>query len=277
MPEAKFGLRGRQLGVVATSAVSVVTVVAGVALVVQPWRDAAARPPAARTAVPATSSGSPIASLATSLPAVSVSAPAFSAAPASSTAATNAPSTTPSTTPTASRRTSPTAPGVAADSPLNFKVSIQVSPTQVVMGQHARVTVTIVNQGGALDRQVVMAFGGSDPSDNFSDAPPPCTDSTGWISCPISDVLPGHKWSFTFTFIPGPFPGMDGFDDPIFAWFDYTDSHGRPQQTPQYFAPVLLFDAPASSPTPASGAPSDTPPPSAPPASAASTSATSAP
>jgi hypothetical protein len=69
---------------------------------------------------------------------------------------------------------------------------------------------------------------------------------------------------------------MDGFDDAIFAWFDYTDSHGQRQQTPQYFANVRLFDAPATSP-PASGAPSNTPPRSAPPASAASTSATPAP
>ncbi|MDQ1541966.1 MAG: hypothetical protein QOH29_2692 [Actinomycetota bacterium] len=267
MPDDEFaevGVHRSQFVLIVASAVSVVAVVAAVALVVHPWRDAAARSPAAGTTGPATSSASPLTSPATSLPAVSVSEPAFSATPASSPTATNAPSTPPSTTPTVSRRTSPPPPGVAADSPLNFKVSIQASPTQVVLGQHVRVTVTIVNQGGVLDRQVVMAFGGSDPSDNFSDAPPPCKDSTGWISCPISGARPGQKWSFTFTFIPGPFPGMDGFDDAIFAWFDYTDSHGQPQQTPQYFAHVLLFNAPASSPAPGSGAPSNTPLSSAP-------------
>lgn len=141
-----------------------------------------------------------------------------------------------------------------------------------MLGQHARVTVTIVNQGGVLDRQIVMAFGGSDPSDNFSDARPPCTDSTGAISCPISGARAGQKWSFTFTFIPGPFPGVDGFDDPIAASFDYTNSHGQPQQTPQYFAHVSLFNAPTSSPPLESGAPSNTPSPSMPTASAASTS-----
>jgi hypothetical protein len=57
---------------------------------------------------------------------------------------------------------------------------------------------------------------------------------------------------------------MDGFDDAIFAWFDYTDSHGQPQQTPQYFAHVLLFNAPAPSPAPGSGVPSNTPSSSAP-------------
>jgi hypothetical protein len=260
MPNAKFGLRHRQLGVVAASAVSVVAVVVVVALVVQPWRDAAARSPATRATGSATSSDSGLASPATSLPAVSISEPAFLAAPASSPAASNAPSTPPSPTPTASRRTSPAAAGVAADSPLNFKVTIQVSPTKVVMGQHARVTVTIVNQGTAIDRQVVMSVGGSDPSDNFGDAPPPCTDATGSISCSIDGARPGQKWSFTFTFIPGPFPGTDGYDDAISATFDYTNSHGQPQQTPQYFANVQLFNAP---PPPASSAPSDTPTPSA--------------
>ena len=279
MPDDEFaevGVRRSQFVLIVASAVSVVAVVALVAMVVHPWRETAASSPAARATRPATASDSPLASPATSLPTVSVSEPAFSVAPASSPTATNGPSTAPRTTPPVRRRTSPTPPGVAGDSQPNFKVSIQVSPTQVVLGQHARITVTIVNQGGVLDRQVVMSFGGSDPSDNFSDAPPPCTDSTGWISCPITGVLPGHKWSFTFTFIPGPFPGMDGFDDAIFAWFDYTDSHGQRQQTPQYFANVRLFDAPATSP-PASGAPSNTPPRSAPPASAASTSATPAP
>jgi hypothetical protein len=274
---AEVGVRRSQSVLIVASAVSVVAVVAVVALVVHPWRETAASSPAARATRPATASDSPLASPATSLPAVSVSAPASFAAPTSSPTATNGPSTAPRTTPPVSRRTSPAPSGVAGDSQLNFKVSIVASPTQVVLGQHARVTVTIVNAGGLFDRSVVMAFGGSDPSDNFSDAPPPCTDSTGWISCPITGVLPGHKWSFTFTFIPGPFPGMDGFDDAIFAWFDYTDSHGQPQQTAQYFANVRLFDAPASSPPPASGAPSNTPPRSAPPASAASTSATPAP
>ncbi|HEY5201407.1 MAG TPA: hypothetical protein VIJ31_10915 [Acidothermaceae bacterium] len=146
------------------------------------------------------------------------------------------------------------------------------SPTQVVLGQQARITVTIVNAGGLFDRSVVMSFGGSDPSDDFSDAAPPCTAGSG-VTCPITGARPGRTWSFTFTFIPGPFPAMGHFDDALSAVFDYTDSHGQQQQTPQYFENVRLFDAPATSP-PASGIPSNTPPPSAPPASAASTSAT---
>ena len=261
MPDAEFGSRHRQLGLVAASAVSVVAVVAAVALLVHPWRDTAAHSPAARTG-PATSSDSPLASPATSLPAVSVSAPAFSAAPASS---------------PVSRRASPTAPSVAEDSQPNFKVNVQVSPTQVVWGHPVRVTVTVVDAGGVFDRPVVMFVQGSDPSDTVSDAMPPCTATYGSITCPITDVRPGHKWSFTFTFIPGRFPGMDGFDDPVAAAFNYTDSNGQQQESPLYYAHVTLFDPPASSPPPASGAPSNTPPPSAPPASAASSSATSAP
>ena len=272
---AEVGVRRSQSVLIVASAVSVVAVVAVVALVVHPWRDTARRSIAARATSPATSSDNPVASPA-SLPAVSVSEPAFSAAPASSPTATNGPSTTPSTTPPPSRRTSPAPSGVAGDSQLNFKVSIVASPTQVVLGQHARITVTIVNQGGLFDRSVVMGFGGSDPSDNFSDAAPPCTAGSG-VTCPITGARPGRTWSFTFTFIPGPFPAMGHFDDALSAVFDYTDSHGQPQQTAQYFANVRLFDAPASSPPPASGAPSNTPPRSAPPASAASTSATSRP
>lgn len=270
MPEAEFGSRHRQRGLVVASALSVVAMVAVVALVVHPWRDTAAGSPAARATGPATSSGGPLASPATglpasSLPASSLSGPASSAAPASS----------PTAAPV-SRRTSPTAPGVAGDSKLNFKVSIQITPTQVVVGQQVRVTVTIANAGGVFDRPVTMFFQGSDPSDNVSDAPPPCT-ANGAIVCPITGIQPGRQWSFTFTFIPGPFPAMGHYDDAICGAFDYTDSHGEQQQTSSYCANVLLFDAPASSPPPASGAPSTTAPPSVPPASAGSTSATSAP
>jgi hypothetical protein len=276
IPDAEFGSRHRQFGLVAASAAGVVAVVAAVALVGHPWRDTAAHSPAARTG-PATSSDSPLASPATSLPAVSVSAPASSAAPASSPAATNSPPAPSSTTLPVSRRASPTAPSVAEDSQPNFKVNVQVSPTQVVWGHPVRVTVTVVDAGGVFDRPVVMFVQGSDPSDTVSDAMPPCTATYGSITCPIADVRPGHKWSFTFTFIPGTFPGMDGFDDPVAAAFNYTDRHGQQQESPLYYAHVTLFDPPASSPPPASGAPNNTPPPSAPPASAASSSATSAP
>jgi hypothetical protein len=276
MPDAEFGLRHRQLGLVAASAVSVVAVVAVVALVVHPWRDTAARSPAAGATGPATSSDSGLASPATSLPAVSVREPAFSAAPAASPTATNGPPTPSSTTSPVGRRASPTARSVAEDSQPNFKVNVQVSPTHVVWGHPVRVTVTVVDAGGVFDRPVVMFVQGSDPSDTVSDAMPPCTATYGSITCPITDVRPGHTWSFTFTFIPGRFPGTDGFDDPVAAAFNYTDSHGQQQESPLYYAHVMLFDPPASSPPPASGAPSNTPPPSVPPASAASTSATSA-
>ena len=272
MPDAEFGSRHRQLGLIAVSAVGVVAVVVAAALVVHPWRDTAARSPAARDTGSATSSDGPLASPATSLPAVSE--PAFVAAPASTPAAANGLAISPSTTPSLSRRTSPAASGVSGDSQINFKVSVQVTPTQVVVGQQVRVTVTIVNAGGVFDRPVVMFFQGSDPSDNVSDAPPPCT-ANGAITCPITGVRPGRQWSFTFTFIPGPFPAMGQFDDGICGAFDYTDSHGQQQQTPSYCGHVLLFDAP-SSPPPASAAPSNTAPPSLPPASAGQTSAESA-
>jgi hypothetical protein len=272
---AEGGVRRGQSVLIVASAASVAAVVAVVALIVHPWRDTAGRSNAARATSSATSSDSPLASPATSLPAVSVSEPAFSAAPASSPTATNGPSAAPHTTPSASRRTSPAPAGAVVDSQPNFKVSIVASPTHVVLGQQTRITVTIVNAGGLFDRSVVMAFGGSDPSDNFSDAAPPCTAGSG-VTCPITGARPGRTWSFTFTFIPGPFPAMGHFDDALSAVFDYTDSHGEQQQTPQYFETVRLFDAPATSP-PASDVPGQTPPPSTPPALAASTSATSPP
>jgi hypothetical protein len=276
MPDAEFGFRPRQFGFVVASAVSVVAVVAVVALVVNPWRDTAAGSPAARAPGSVFASDSPLASpITTSPPAASVSEPAFSAAPASSPPVSSGPPVPPTATPQVSRRTSPATPRVAEDSAPNFKVNVQVSPTQVVWGHPVRVTITVVNAGGRFDRPVEMFFQGSDPSDNVSDPPPACT-ANGALVCPITGVRPGRKWSFTFTFIPGTFPGTDGFDDPVAAAFNYTDSHGQQQESPLYYAHVLLFNPPAS-PPPASGAPSNTPSPSAPPASPASTSATSAP
>ena len=279
MPNDEFaegGVRRGQSVLIVASAVSVVAVVAVVALAVHPWRDTAGRSNAARATSSATSSDSPLASPANSLPAVSVSEPAFSAAPASSPTATDGPSAAPSTTPAVRRHMSPAPAGAVVDSQPDFKVSIVASPTQVVLGQQTRITVTIVNAGGLFDRSVVMAFGGSDPSDNFSEAAPPCAGASGSVTCPITGARPGRTWSFTFTFIPGPFPAMGHFDDALSAVFDYTDSHGEQQQSPQYFQTVRLFDAPATSP-PASDVPGQTPPPSTPPASAASTSATSPP
>lgn len=270
MPDIESGSRRRQIGFIAASAVSVVAVVAVVALVAHPWRTSAARGLAAHTTGLAASSGSALVSPTSSLPAVSVSAsePALSAAPASLPPPT---ATASSTTATPTHRPSPTASRVAGDSQLNFKASVQPSPTQVAVGQPVRITVTIVNEGGTFDRPVVMSFSGTDPSDNVSDAKSPCKAGFGAISCPITDIRPGSKWAFTFTFIPGPFPAQGHFDDAIYVVFDYTDSHGDQQQTPQYFAHVLLFDvAPPSSPP--SGVPSGTPSPSAPPASAQPTS-----
>ena len=53
MPAAGFHVRHRQLGVALASAVSVVAMVAAVALAVHPGRDTAARSPAARDPRPA--------------------------------------------------------------------------------------------------------------------------------------------------------------------------------------------------------------------------------
>jgi hypothetical protein len=275
MPAAKFDVRHRQLGLVVASAASVLAVLVAVALLVHPGRDSAEPSPAAAIATaPATSSDSPIESPTTTTPAANIIEPAASAAPASSPAATNTPSTP---TAPASHRASPTPLSVAEDSEPSFKVNVQVSPTHVVWGHPVRVTVTVVDAGGVFDRPVVMFVQGSDPSDTITDAISPCTAPYGSISCPITDVRPGHTWSFTFTFVPGRFPGTDGFDDPVAAAFNYTDSHGQQQESSLYYAHVMLFDPPASSPPPASGAPSSTPPPSVPPASSAETIATPAP
>ncbi|HEY5457742.1 MAG TPA: hypothetical protein VIJ96_19935 [Acidothermaceae bacterium] len=273
MADGVFGSRHRQLGLVAASAVSVVAAVVVVALVGHPWRDTGARSPVASTAGPVTSSDSPLVSPATSLPAASVSGPAFSTEFASSPAATDGAPTPPITTPPP-RRMSPTAARVTVDSQLNFKVSVQVSPTHVVFGQPVHVTLTIVNEGGTFNRWAEMFFQGSDPSDEVSDPPPTCT-ANGAIVCPITGVRPGRTWSFRFTFIPGDFPGTDGFDDPVAAVFNYTDSHDQQQQTPAHYAHVTLFDPPGWPPL-ASGAPSSAPPPSVPP-SAAPTSASPTP
>jgi hypothetical protein len=275
MADAEFGSRRGQFALAAASAVSVVAVVAVVAVVGHPWRTTAERSPAAVAAVPPSSSDSTVASPATSLPAVDISEPVLSAAPATPPTASSGPSTPPRTNPPVSRRTSPAAPGVVSDNQINFKVSVQVSPTRVIEGQPVHVRVTIANAGGVFDRPVEMFFQGTDPSDNVSDPPPTCT-AQGAIVCPITGVRPGRTWSFTFTFIPGVFPGTDGFDEPVYAAFNYVDSHGDQQQTPAYYAHLTLFNPPGSLP-PASGAPSSTPPPSVSSASAASTSATSTP
>lgn len=270
MSDIEPGSRRRQVGLIAASTVSVVAVVAVVALVAHPWRTSAAPGLSAHTTGPAASSGSALVSPATSLPAVSVSA-SEPAAPASSPPPT---ATASSTTATPTHRPSPTASRVADDGQINFKASVQPSPSEVVVGQPVRVTVTVVNAGGTFDRPVVMSFSGTDPSDNVGDAKAPCTAGFGALSCPITDVRPGSKWAFTFNFIPGPFPAQGHFDDAIYVVFDYTDSHGDQQQTPQYFAHVMLFDtSPSPSPSPiSSGAPSATAGPSAPPTSAQPTS-----
>ena len=124
-----------------------------------------------------------------------------------------------------------------------------------------------------FNRWAEMFVQGTDPSDNVSDPPPTCTDN-GSIVCPITGVRPGRTWSFRFTFIPGDFPGTDGFDDPLCATFNYIDSHGQEQQTPSSCAHVALLDPPGW-PPPVSGAPSDTPTPSVPAVSAAPASASS--
>jgi hypothetical protein len=260
MPDSEFaegGVGRSRTVLIVASAVSVVLLVTAAIIGVRSWRDAAARGPAADGATPVTPSGSPAASM----PDLPGSPSPFSSDLIASSAPVSSPPAQPSTAAPVSRSKSPAAAGRVRDNQPNLKVSIEVSPTHVVMGQRARVTVTIGDAGGVFERPVTMVFGGSDPSDNFGDAKAPCSDSTGWINCPITDVRPGHQSSFTFSFIPGPFPGMDGFDDRVFAWFEYTDRYGRPQQTDQYFADVLLYDAPASTP-PASEAPGTPPSPS---------------
>jgi hypothetical protein len=269
MSDIESGSRHRQFGLIAASAVSVVAVVVVVALVAHPWRTSAARGLAAHATGPATSLDNALASPATNSFAASGSDPAPSAAPASAPTITT---TAPSTTTTPSHRESPTASRTVGDNQINFNVSVQASPTQVVVGQPVRVTVTIVNAGGLFDRPVTMFFQGTDPSDNVSDAQSPCTAGFGAVTCPITDVRPGSKWSFTFSFIPGPFPAVGHFDDAIYVAFDYTDSHGQTQQTPQYFAHVMLFEASPSPSSPPSGVSSGTASPSATPASAQPTS-----
>jgi hypothetical protein len=253
---AEVGGHRRQFALVAASAVSVVLFAAAV-IGVHPWRDMAVHNPAADGTVSATSSASPSASSVSSLSAVSASDPAFSSAPIVSPAPINSPLSRPSPSSSAAiRHTSSGAPAMADESHLNFKVSMRLSPTHVMLGQQTRVTVTVLNAGHGVDPPAEVSIGSMVPGDDFSDAPADCTIANGGVECPIPVLRAGLERTIAFTITSGYYPG-DTWDDQIFGQLSYADSYGQQQQLePGYSAHLMVAAGTSPSSPPTSAAPS---------------------
>jgi len=269
MPDDEFAEVGghrRQFALVAASAVSVVLVAVAV-IGVRSWGVVAARGPAADGTVAAIPSASPFASSVSTPSAVSASDPAFSSSPMVSAAPISSPASQPSPHSSATiRHTPPGAPAVVDESHLNFEVGMRLSPTHVVLGQHTRVTVTILNAGHGIDPRAVVSVGSMVPADDFSDAPPGCTIANGGVQCPVPVLRAGGEKTIAFTVTTGYYPG-DSWDDEIFGQLSYADSYGQQQQLQPGYSADLLVDAGTLSSAPAgSGAPSTVP---SPPTSAA--------
>ena len=257
MPDDEFAEVGghrREFAVVAASAVSVVLVAAAV-IGVRSSRDMAVRSPAADGPP---SSASPFASYASSRSVVSASDPAFSSAPIVSPAPISSPPSQPSPASSASiRHPSPGAPAVADESHLNFKVTMRLSPTHVMLGQQTRVTVTILNAGHGVDPPADVSIGSMVPGDDFSDAPSDCIVANGGVECPIPVLRAGRAITIAFTITTGYYPG-DTWDDQVYGQLNYADSYGQQQQIPSGYSAHLIVDAgtPSSAP-PASAAPTN--------------------
>jgi hypothetical protein len=259
MPDDEFAEVGghrRQFAIVAASAVSVVLVTAAV-IGVRSWRQTAVPSPAADGTVAATSSATPFAGSVSSRSDVSASDPALSSTPIVSPAPISSPPNLPSPhSSAASRHTSPAGPAVADESHLNFKVSIRLSPTHVMLGQQTRVTVTILNAGHGVDPPAEVSIGSMVPSDDFSDAPSDCTVANGGVQCPVPVLRAGRERTIAFTITTGYYPG-DTWDDQIFGQLTYPDSYGQQQQLqPGYSAHLLVDAGTLSSAPPTSAAPS---------------------
>jgi hypothetical protein len=261
MPDDEFtevGGHRRQFALVAASAVSVVLVSAAV-IGVHSWREMAARSPAADGTVAPTPAASPFASSVSSPPAVSASDPALSSAPIASPAPISSPPSQPSPSSSVSiRHPSPVAPAAGDESHLNFKVTMRLSSTHVMLGQQTRVTVTILNAGHGTDPPAEASIGSMVPGDDFSDAPPGCSTGNGGVDCPIPVLRAGRAITIAFTITTGYYPG-DSWDDQVYGQLNYADSYGQQQQIPSGYSAHLTVDAGAPSPSspPTSAAPSD--------------------
>jgi hypothetical protein len=269
MPEdgfAEVGGHRRQFALVAASAVSVVLVAVAV-IGVRSWGAVAARGPAADGTVAAIPSGSPFAGSVSSPAAVNGSDPAFSSSPMVSSAPISSSASQPSPHSSAPiRHTPPGAPAVVDESHLNFEVSMGLSPTHVVMGQHTRVTVTIRNGGHGIDPPAEVSIGSMVPADDYSDAPPDCAIANGGVQCPVPVLRAGGEKTIAFIVTTGYYPG-DSWDDEIYGQLNYADSYGQQQQLQPGYSADLTVDAGTLSSAPAgSGAPSTAP---SPPTSAA--------
>ena len=254
---AQVGGHRRQFAVVAASAVSVVLVSAAV-IGVHSWRHPAAHVPAAAGIVAATPSASAFASSVSSGPAVSASDPASSPAPIVSPAPLSSPPSRPSPSPSASlHHPSLQAPVVADESHLNFKVTMRLSSSHVMLGQQTRVTVTILNAGHGIDPPAEASIGSMVPGDDFSDAPQGCTTGNGGVECPVPVLRAGRAFTISFTITTGYYPG-DTWDDQVYGQLNYADSYGQEQQIPSGYSAHLMVDAGTpSSGSPTSAAPSN--------------------
>ena len=270
MPEdgfAEVGGHRRQFALVAASAVSVV-LVAVVVIGVRSWGAVAARGSAADGTVAPIPSGSPFAGSVSSPAAVNGSDPAFSSSPMVSSAPISSSASQPSPHSSAPiRHTPPSAPAVVDESHLNFEVSMGLSPTHVVLGQHTRVTVTIRNGGHGIDPPAEVSIGSMVPADDYSDAPPDCAIANGGVQCPVPVLRAGGEKTIAFTVTTGYYPG-DSWDDEIYGQLNYADSYGQQQQLQPGYSADLTVDAGTLSSAPAGSGPPSTAP-SPPPTSAA--------
>lgn len=259
MPDDEFAQVGghrRQIVLVAASAVSVVLVSAAV-IGVHSWRETAARGPIADGTAAATPSPSPLASFAPSSPTASASDPVFSATPIVSPPPISSPPTQPSPSTSPSIRHTSAAPVATDESHLNFKVTMRLSPTHVMLGQQTRVTVTVLNAGHGTDPPAEASIGSMVPSDDFSDAPSNCIIANGGVTCPIPVLRAGRAVTIAFTITTGYYPG-DSWDDQVYGQLNYADSYGQQQQIPSGYSAHLTVDAgtPSSGP-PASAVPTN--------------------
>jgi hypothetical protein len=251
------GAHRRQRRVVGASALSVVALVTATGLGVHSWRDSASHTP-----TPATTFGNP----STSSSGAPVSSPASSLngfAPESSAPASSPASVSPSARVHATVK--PAAPTMAPTGQVKPKISLQLSPTHAVVGQQIQATLTIANTSRYIYPAAVVTFNTEYPSP-FDHASKGCSLLDDGATCSVGELRPGQRVTLVFAVTPQ-FPGDQGGEDEFYGEYNYTDSHGQPQQAPQFSSNLIVTSGPASSAPPSSGVPAS--PPASPPSSTA--------
>jgi hypothetical protein len=253
--------RRRQLAVIAASAVSVAVLVIAAGVGVHSWRNTTVRSPNADRSVVATPLASAPESVVSSPPAVTASQPASAATVSPATS--SSPLSTPSPRSSASGRPSSAAPPAGDESQLNFKVSMRLSRTHVMLGEQTRVTVTVLNGGHGIDPPALASIGSMVPGDDFSAAPSGCTLGNGGVECPIPALRAGRETTIAFTITTGYYPG-ESWDDEVYGQLEYADSFGEQQQLQPAYSADLMVVADTTSSPPTSAAPSAATPSSSP-------------